>query len=183
MPETCRPIIRIDLDPTRRLRQQGDPGRVDNNRRGPKDTRPGELRQRAIGEPEAAVGRRRFGRQSRNCFSGWPSSRKWRHRVTTTAVWLNKSRRRSESLHNLATKAASTFVRPPRYANWCQCKGVNDAMLWALNQKLPSIRQFFVYSDKSKHYLVKLLYLDPCRYCVFFVILLSIGCLVCACCL
>jgi len=59
-PETCRPIIRIDLDPTRRLRQQGDPGRVDNNRRGPKDTRGREpLRGRSGGEPEAATGRRR----------------------------------------------------------------------------------------------------------------------------
>lgn len=58
-PETCRPIIRIDLDPTRRPRRQGVPGRVDNNRRGPKDTRPGALRGRADGEPEAATGRRR----------------------------------------------------------------------------------------------------------------------------
>lgn len=49
-PETCRPIIRIDLDPTRRLRQQGDPGRVDNNRRGPKDTR---RRDRCVGGPAA----------------------------------------------------------------------------------------------------------------------------------
>jgi len=58
-PETCRPIIRIDLDPTQRQRRQGDPGRVDNNRRGPKDTRPGVLRGRVGGEPEAATGRRR----------------------------------------------------------------------------------------------------------------------------
>ena len=49
---TCRPIIRIDLDPTRRLRRQSDPGRVDNNRRGPKDTRPGS----AAAEPRGRRG-------------------------------------------------------------------------------------------------------------------------------